>query len=626
MSLPTPTPISVANAKKTLYLQSGSNGFGTTNGYLQNALIGSGHQGPDIMTRISMSLKSGIDSEIEWALSYLTHLSCSDGHLIKFEKAPFLGHELIKHFVKPFQLLLDRKEISQKMMLLSLDSILTLRNAAQDLGNQQWLSEITSLRKSIVEVLKFFVGWFYKDTSKSYQLQQFSDQFRECLNYLVDLAEPLSCYYIDNTKNDTLFNQFLLLATMTKDKYLLLGSLKCLTHLLIVRHSSGEKDEGQNRQQEDDVVEIAPNNCIDAIQEDQLENFVNYLLLNDNDVVVTVLEFLKQFLSSEALHPQYPKSIKNSQLYRLQKLLQLKSSKANFHTLAKQLPILLVSGLPLNDPSKLPVIPQLNLTKRSRFVGVPSTIPDLPKQLYDIVVKFPEPLRATTWLRCCYEPCSVGTKGVEGGVAPGEVTQISLWKSYEKQFEEVWQTSKTQPNPEWPSLLPAVEFIKNVNNAFPNSEAMVVNLETETPGQAPKKKFIIKGIQPRQFAVNIDVGNYEAVRRNTSDSQAQDETNLEIGHIDPGKFEHSINHLADYILSNSASLSISLNEFNQINQISLELLDYIASEVLEKSSSSDDLQGIFKLYNRHWLCDIVYANPELLEKGIVSNRWFKYLI
>lgn len=53
-------------------------------------------------------------------------------------------------------------------------------------------------------------------------------------------------------------------------------------------------------------------------------------------------------------------------------------------------------------------------------------------------------------------------------------------------------------------LLPAVDFIKNVSNAFPNSSAMVLNLPS---GQ---RKFIIKGIEPRFQSVDISTGEYEA--------------------------------------------------------------------------------------------------------------------
>lgn len=622
MSIPTPTPVSVVNLKKILQLSSNA-----TNGYLQQNLIGSGHQGPEIMSRVMMSLKSGISSEIEWALGYLTHLSCSDSHLIDFEKTPYLGEELIKYFIRPFQRILEKGEVDLGDLSLSLNSLLSLRNLAQDLSNQQWLSQVKSLKKNLVEVLKFFINWFYKGGCNTYKLQKYNDLFKEGFTYLVDLIEPLSCYYIDNTKSDPLFTQLLGASVLTNDKNLLINILTSLSHLLIIKdRSKSRDDDNEPGIQEEEEIKLAPNNCIDAISDLHLQHFVNFLLINDNDLVYAVLDFLKQYLNSEALHSQFPNSIRDSKLFRLRKLLQLKDSKENFHTLMKQLPILIVSGLPLNDPTKIPAVPALNLTRRSQFSGVPSTLPELPKQLYDIIVKFPEPLRATTWLRCCYEPYHSNYGGEVSGVVPGEVTQISLWKAYEKQFEEIWQTSKTQPNPEWPQLLPAVDFIKNVNAAFPNSEAMVVNLESDSTDQAPKKKFIIRGIQPRQFVVSIDEGNYQALKQQNSNELSENHQSLPIEHIDSEKFNHFLKNLSNSLLIQGRQVSKGLKEINPINTISSELLDYIIIEIFESFDESDELKGIFKVYNGNWLSELVYTNPGLLESNLIREYWLRYFI
>lgn len=633
----TPVPVSVLSTRKTLAILAN----GLPNGYLQHNLIGSGHQGPEMMTRIIMSLKSGIQEEIEWALTSLSQISCTSPNLVNFEKTPYLAHELINYFIKPFPLIVEKNEaqLTQSDMLLSLDALLSLRNLAQDLTNQQYLSQLKLLKKHLIEALKIFIQWFYIGDMKSYQLNQFHSQFREGFNYLIDLLEPLSCYYIDNTKNDPLFNQLLIASTHTKDKYLLMNIMRVLSHLLFIKDTSARMNDPdltkqQQEEQEEEELGKTPNNCIDAIEEHHLENFVYCLLVADNELSLATLEFLKQYLSSEALHPSCPNSIKESQIYRLKKLLQINSSKLIFHTLIKELPILIVSNLSLNDPLKIPSIPPLSLSKRSQYINVPTILPQLSKQLYEIIVKFPEPLRATTWLRCCYEPFSKANEAKmvsdSTDVIPGEVTQISLWKAYEKQFEEVWQTSKTQPNPEWPPLLPAVDFIKNVNSAFPNSEAMVVNLNAEPQAQPPKKKFIIKGIQPRQFVVNIDVGNYEALRQKpvpNSNSPFKENSNeiLPIGHIDEGKFQHNLNSLSESLLSQSPRLKKDLREITPVNLISHDLLDYIISEVLENTDSKD-LLDLFRVYNSYWLPELIYSNPSLIESGLINSKWLKYLL
>ncbi|KAG2735730.1 hypothetical protein G9P44_001944 [Scheffersomyces stipitis] len=617
-----------------------SQGGNEANGYVNNAYngygymapIGYNHRGIDDTARIIMSLKSGIDSEIKWALSTLTRVSLHP--TFSLEAIPYFGHELIKYFIKPYQLILEKKphKVSDEIMAMSLDSLLTLRNSAQDLPNQQWLAQVKPLKKSLVEVSKFLFNWFYHDDVQSYHLIRLDNQFKEALTYLVDLLEPLSCYYIDNSKHDPLFNTLLSAAVLTRDKTQLISLLKCLSHLLIIRDRAFVQDSNGNSEQEESREdERKMINCIDAITESQLEHIVNQLLINDGELNYAVLEFLKSYLFSEATTAESPNSIRDSQSRRLQRLLQLNSSKSGFNTLVKQLPLLIVSNLPLNDPTNVKSIAQLNLTKRSQFSGVPSSLPQLTEDLYSLIVRFPEPLRATTWLRCCYEPYAhnnlISTAGTDAttDVIPGEVTQISLWKAYENQFQEIWDPSNGESNPDLKPLLPAVDFIKNVSHAFPNSEAMVVNLDS-VEGEAPKKKFIIKGIQPRQFAVNIDIGNYDALKPiPVSSVNPEENYKLPIGHIDMEKFAHTINRVSEEILSEGSRVSRSSEAVNSINLSSYDLLDYIINEVLESKENSIE-ENTFRLYNSHWLPDLVYANPSLLENGLINSSWLKYLI
>ncbi|KAK6198735.1 chromatin remodeling protein [Scheffersomyces amazonensis] len=621
-----------------------SNGYISTaySGYGYMAPIGYGHRGVEDINRVIMSLKSGIDSEVKWALSTLTRISLSGN--LSLESSPFIGQELIKYFIKPYQLFVEKKfnKVKQDHIGFSLDSLLTLRNSVQDLHNQQWLAEVKTFKKSIIEVIKFLSNWFYNGTYHSYSLSQYDNQFKEAFLYVLDLLEPLSCYYIDNTKHDPLFNLLFSIVTLTTDKTILISVLKSLSHLLIIRDKNfkfeqieddvGDDHDAHLHEEETKEIDLIPNNCIDSITTTQLESLINKLLISDNELNFAILDFIKNYLHSEALHPDYPNSVRDSQIHRLNLLLEINTTKSNYHTLVKQLPLLLLANLPLNDPSNIKPIPQLNLTKRSQFSGVPTTLPELTPDLYAIIVRFPEPLRATTWLRCCYEPfahtrinSTSNNNDSNSIVVPGEVTQISLWKAYESQFQEIWDTSdgKTASS-EYKPLLPAVDFIKNVSRAFPNSEAMVVNLDQQEGDAPPKKKFIIKGIQPRQFSVSIEVGNYEALKPPPiSSTNPEENYKLPIGHIDSEKFNHSLNALTESIISDGPRLSKNMDSVNVLNLISYELLDYILTEVLEVQGNAK-AENIFRLYNNHWLPDLVYANPTLLDSGLFNPKWLKY--
>ncbi|GEQ68285.1 hypothetical protein JCM33374_g1952 [Metschnikowia sp. JCM 33374] len=616
-------------------------------------LHGAGHLGVAPLDRIIMSLKSGLESEIEHALSTLTFYSCNDPKLVDFTSYPLIGTELIAFFVRPYHLLnsdasgsngstgptghsgsngpsansantiANAAKLTPAVLSASVESLLSLRNAAQDLHNQQWLCQVPHFRRYAVDALKFLNAWFFSPSvRKSYTLDKASDSFRESLKHLLDVLDPLTCFYVETPKNDPLFHQLLVLLTHTNDKSVLMVVLKCLQHLLFLGGAGGLVSRNPD--------EPDCNNCIDAVQSEHLQVIVRSLLVNDDELNYAVLSFLKQYLSSEALHAQYKSSPKQSQLYRLKKLVDVVNdgSQSNLHVLLKQLPELTVARLPLVDPAQMSLSLPLQLKKRSTYSGVPTVTAKLPQGLYDILLTFPEPLRATTWLRCCYEPHTIPPKerGVATESSAGEVTQISLWKSYENQFEAIW---KDRFNPKWPNLLPAVDFIKNVSTAFPNSEAMVVNVPTTDPAQPARKKFIIKGIQPRQFPVTIDIGNFEALRKNHPLPEDKSASATEVGDVDSDTFKDNMNAFVESILSASEGLTdahdINAPWYSPINLLSKDILGVIISSLLE-GDTDGKYRNVFRQYNKGWLPDLVFANPGLIEQSYIDGKWLQYLL
>ena len=118
----------------------------------------------------------------------------------------------------------------------------------------------------------------------------------------------------------------------------------------------------------------------------------------------------------------------------------------------------------------------------------PTEVPNLEDELFQQILALNEPARSTAWLRCCFEP-----------VRESQFTQITLWRAYEAKFSSPVHRSGRK-------LLPAVEFIKNVSNAFRYASAMVV-----TDPASGEKKFVIRGIQPRLRAVSIKEGEVAAM-------------------------------------------------------------------------------------------------------------------
>lgn len=600
-----------------------SNGYLTTSA--SNELPGAGHMGVGPLDRIIMSLRSGIESEIEYALSTLTYYSCNEPKILNFSTYPLMGEELIKYFIKPYHLILEDREadVTQTALSISVESLLSLRNAVQDLHNQQWLSQVAHFRKFALEALKFLVGWYTAPQLKLlYALLKYNDLFRESLNHLLDVLDLVTCFYVENTKNDPLMHLLLILLLATTDKYTLTVTIKCLHHLLFLG--------GKNALASKANAEGKPdtNNCIDTIQAEHLQTIVQNLLVNDEELNYVALLFLKQYVFSEALHAQYPNSVKDSQLHRLRKLVQASSNKRTLHILMKQLPEMIVARLPLVDPSAAHQTVPVQLAKRSTTSGIPTATLKLPKKLYDIVITFPEPLRATTWLRCCYEPyISTANSNPESAeVTAGEVTQISLWKAYENQFEAIW---KDRLNPSWPNLLPAVDFIKNVSSAFPNSEAMVVNIPSSDPAQPARKKFIIKGIQPRQYPVSIELGNFEALRRYHDRDEAANLSGNTIREVDTGMFKEALRQHNESLVAGSEALTgpedAMVYWYSPINVLSRDILRKIVEDLLEPDTDGE-FKNVFRQYNKDWIPALVYANPGLVDQSYFDGKWLLYLL
>lgn len=308
--------------------------------------------------------------------------------------------------------------------------VLTLRNLAQDPEFTQTLAIHPRSRIILFEVLSN------------------NEVDPELLSYTIDVIEAISSYFAPAPKDDDVILILIEIFLGNDDRALLMSMMRSFARFL-VRSSANGDDCSYNLSQ-------------DAIW----DKVTSFLLTKDQELIIASLDLLYQFTLAG------PSRIATL-LRTTQRQECIKSSLVD----------LLTFQLPTNtNPLSLSNLQPLRLTKRSK-PAKPVSAPKLPSDLMDIISKLQEPLRATTWMRCVYK-----------AVASSESTQISLWKSYESQFEG----SKVK-------MLPAVDFIKNVSNAFSKSNAMVIQLD------GGNRKFIIKGIEPRYEAVDIITGEREAL-------------------------------------------------------------------------------------------------------------------
>lgn len=412
-------------------------------------------RGVDDLTRMEMALLSGIPEEIKWSLKkYLTY-SNKAPYMISLRTLPDLL-PLFKTFILPLERIvegLNKSSICDSKAMdslqMGLNALLILRNLAQDTDSVQILVKDREIKSFILFILKKFQCVATGDNK--WQLYEGNATFfNELTHYTLDLMEAISSYIAPAMKDDHYFQTLVSILNYTKDRYMVISILRSLSRLL-VRSKANEESAADN------------------LDHKTLSLIVSFLLLEcDSELIIASLDFLYQYI-----------------LPGSQRITELFKSKECSLILEATLPNLLSYNIATPDYHLLQKH-KIRLIKRLK-PPAPKEPPNLSEDLFQQLFKLNEPLRSTAWLRCCFEP-----------VQEAEFTQISLWRSYESKFGQPVRESGRK-------LLPAVEFIKNVSNAFNNAAAIVI-----TDPVTGKKRFVIKGIQPRFKALGIADGERES--------------------------------------------------------------------------------------------------------------------
>lgn len=405
-------------------------------------------RGVDDLTRMKMAIMSGIPEEVKWALKKYLAYSNKAPYMISLKDLPELL-PLFKKFIREMEPLIERFDgplmgdsESLERLQTGLNSILILRNLAQDTESVQVLVSDQYIKDFVLHVLQRFKSVAKADSS--WQVYESNASFfNELTHYVLDLMEAISSYIAPAKKDDLYFQILLSLFNYTKDRYMVISILRSLSRLL-VRSVADEESAADN------------------LDEETLSKIVSFLIIEcDSELMTAALDFLYQYI-----------------LPGSQRIALLLGDSHRFSILTAILPRLLTYNIDKPDYSILDTAP-IKLVKRLR-PPAPTVAPDLDKELFEQILAMNEPVRSTTWLRCCFEP-----------VVDAEFTQINLWRSYESKFAQPVRESGRK-------LLPAVEFIKNVSNAFSEASAMVI-----TDSSTGKKRFVMKGIQPRPKPLRI---------------------------------------------------------------------------------------------------------------------------
>lgn len=403
------------------------------------ATYGFGVNGVNVLTRVLMSLQCGIEAEEQWALGALVEMSCSTNSFWTFSDNDILIKTLLK------RLRTDTSDVypSDSETNKNPDAIFQFdKNSVsrQDLIRQQRdLEALLTLRNMIVvpENAQFLAKLPITRDILTYGLDLNNYGVNEEYHhYCIEILEMTSTFMkCCSSFQDPLFQNVVSLVSQGEDRSIIVSALRSISRLLI--------------RDENNICKSFPTSFIFQV--------LKYLLTTDYELIAASLDFLYQYTA----HPE--------------NVSMLMTDATNIAASRRHLVRLLTFGM--NSTVVDSTTEYRRLPKRIPD-PVPEEAPELKPEALAELMKYTEPDRAALWIRCCYEPNP-----------RSEVTQISLWKTYEAQFEPHARAGGTR-------LLPAVEFIRNVAAAFHNSQAVVSTLPT---GQ---KKFVVKGIQPRRYAIS----------------------------------------------------------------------------------------------------------------------------
>ncbi|KAG9241258.1 hypothetical protein BJ878DRAFT_240758 [Calycina marina] len=426
-------------------------------------LPGTGFDGPNIYVRCLCALKSGIRSEQDYALHHLVKISMERGDKYRFESFAGLAEALIEKVLEVGSLFYDvdwqveympdgplapneldglrgTTNILEKianLMPLSLDdnihseefsdallqineAALTIRNMVMLEENAAYISEICPLRDFLCIALNL----------------PEVDSVTELKHYALEIAEQLTKYMPFN-RTDPLYKS-LLGQLQSEDRGAILTSLRALTRI---------------------SMNLEATNQLTGVPVVGVQNIVNWLLLNDEDMVHACLDFLYQ----------YTAVVENVDF--------LLSSKLNLEPLVSQLTRLLTHGVKTVDNGQFRGQPQRS--------PAPTHLADAPQELMEELMSLAEPQRSSVWLKCMFEEDSEES-----------ITQIALWQSYQQQFM-LPNTLSSQ------GILPAADFIKNVSTTFIDKASAQVQ-------SGPVPKFIIKGIRYRATPITIGGDDFKS--------------------------------------------------------------------------------------------------------------------
>lgn len=304
-------------------------------------------------------------------------------------------------------------------MVLTTEAILTIRNMVTLPENAHNLSDFHPVKDLICIVLQLPAR----------------DSLTEVKQLALDIAEQLTPFM--TLESDDPLYKSLLSQLASEDRGTILTALRALGRI---------------------SVNLEATNKLGEVPGPVLQRIVNWLLLNDDELIDACLDFLYQYTAVVPNLDNLVRSIVPDNL--VQQLIRLLAHGARKYT--RDYTIEQEQRMPAKDD-----------------------IAPMPDDLLQEMLRLEEPDRVHQWVKCFFEEDNRSF-----------ITQLAAWQAYQSAFATPLKTINQ------PMITPA-DFIRSSTSVYKDSNAQVLR----EPGD-PQQKFIIHGIRARPRPLAFDGSEY----------------------------------------------------------------------------------------------------------------------
>ncbi|KAL7621935.1 Chromatin structure-remodeling complex protein rsc9 [Parahypoxylon ruwenzoriense] len=454
VNTPGNNPVEFAKKQRQLRIAAG---VPDAQGPTRPAIPGIGFEGPNIYMRCLQALRSGIPAEQAFALNHLVKISFERGDKYKFESFLGLAEGLIEKALeigdlfynidwqisyfndpdnqniatldgltgtsdilerieklvpKPILDYMQSAEFSDRLLRVT-EAVLTIRNMVMLVENAVYMADVYPLKDLLCIILHL----------------PNLEMLVEIKHFALDIAEQLTPWLILNS-DDPLYRTLLSQLDST-DRGTILTSLRAISRI---------------------SMNLEATNKLQNVPTVVLQNIMNWLLLNDEELMDACLDFLYQYTAV---------------VVNVESLLKA----VNMERVVPHLVRLLAHG------SKR--VKEDRVLEPERKEPPSEVVALLPQELQEKLTNTDEPQRCFHWLISLFEED-----------AESHITQIAIWQAYQGSFGSLAGGPR--------NMLSAADFIRNVSSVFSTARAQIVR----RPGQTDM--FIIEGIRARTLPVHYE--------------------------------------------------------------------------------------------------------------------------